>query len=252
MTTSTTRPQYTIELLSTAANMTCSRTDQKTVVDQATGTFRIRVTGRPYPTSTLRRSIDVTFRRDSFLSFVYFTDYETGDWQANANPSTRTTLQNNCADRVRSARTNSACAANEISFHDGDAINGPMHTNDQSVYVCGSVSFGRKTTIDGKAMSPLTDTIEVRGPLSGHLANPGASGCSDATKINTASGTFTPNAKYIGIPQSNQKIADVAANGGIFYKGKTFIRLQGTTMDVTNYTAGRSRRRPRSRCPTTA
>src|SRR6201999_1227106 len=111
--------------------------DQKSIVDQSTGTFKIRFTGRPYPKSTLRRSIEATFRRDSFLSFVYFTDYETGDPAASASANTRAPIQSTCADKVRSVRQSAGCpATNEIAFHDGDAVNGPEHSNDESVYVC--------------------------------------------------------------------------------------------------------------------
>ena len=42
---------------------------------------------------------------------------------------------------------------------DNDAINGPLHTNDESVLVCGSPRFGREKLQDGSA--GLTDVTEV-------------------------------------------------------------------------------------------
>jgi hypothetical protein len=231
--------QYTIELLNTKDYPNgCVTTDQKSIVDQTTGTFKIRFTGRPYPNSTLRRSVEATFRRDSFLSFVYFTDYETGDPAASASATTRATIQSKCADKVRSVRVAAGCPnSNEISFHDGDAVNGPEHTNDESVFVCGTVTFGRNKTIAGATMNPQSDTAEVRGPLPGHMTNSGSSSCQadNAQVYSPTPGKFTPNAKYLGIPQSNQKIADVAKNNGYYFYGRTIIRLNGGTMDVTNY-----------------
>jgi hypothetical protein len=235
------RAQYTIELLHTkGAKNGCDRADQKSFVDQATGTFKLRITGRPYPNSNLHRSIVATFRRDSFLSFVYFTDYETGDPAASASATTRATIQSKCADKVRSLREASGCPyTNEITFHSGDTMNGPSHTNDESLFVCGTVSFGRDKTITGAPMNPRSDTTEVRGPLPGHGTNPNA-GCADtsASSVYSPTGFFTPNARYLGIPQSNQKIADVAKNNGSYFEGKTIIRLNNSTMDVTNYKGG--------------
>ena len=42
-----------------------------TMIDKSTGTFRIRSTG---VSRGVRRSIVTTFRRNSFLDFIYFTD----------------------------------------------------------------------------------------------------------------------------------------------------------------------------------
>jgi hypothetical protein len=56
--------------------------------------------------------------------------------------------------------------------------------------------------------------------------------------VNTPTGKFTANAKYLGMPQSNQKLADVAILGGKYYRGKTIIRLNDSTMDVTNFATG--------------
>src|SRR4051812_47172046 len=142
--------QYTIELLHTKDATACDPKSNKSIVDDKTGTFKIRVTGRPFAGSPLHRSVDATFRRDSFLNFVYFTDYETGDPNAQANLTTRADIQKRCADKVRSVRqnaTNNCPDTNEISFPKNDKVNGPMHTNDESVFVCGTVDFGRTQTI---------------------------------------------------------------------------------------------------------
>ena len=45
--------QYTVELLPAARFTTCVAGNQKSLVDLTTGTFRLRFTGRPSPTSKL-------------------------------------------------------------------------------------------------------------------------------------------------------------------------------------------------------
>jgi hypothetical protein len=248
--------QYTIELLDTKNYPNgCVTTDQKSIIDETTGTFKVRFTGRPSVGSTMRRSIVATFRRDSFLNFVYFTEFEDIDPNALSDSAWRAYALTKCAEKYRTARastTKDGCPyANEISFPDGDKVNGPLHTNDESLLACGTPTFGRDKTITGTAISPKIDTIEVRGPLPGHNGkvsvqdqyNPSTknydrdyAACTDNAVVNTPNNNkFTPNAKYLQMPQSNQKLADVAQTGGTYYTGKTIIRLNGTTMDVTNF-----------------
>jgi hypothetical protein len=228
------KSQYTIELLRTKDYpLGCDKTDQKSIIDEKSGTFKLRFTGRPYDKASLKRSIVATFRRDSFLNFVYFTEYETGDPAASASSTTRANIQAKCADKVRSLREAAGCpASNEISFPNGDKVNGPMHTNDESIFVCGTVTFGRAT-------NPKTDTAEIRGPAPGYESSGSGSCTTPNPIINTPPpGKFNTNANYVPIPQSNDKIADAAKNNGIYYTGKTIIHLKGTSMDVTNYAGG--------------
>ena len=87
------------------------------------------------PTRT--RSIVATFRRDSFLNFVYFTDYE------NRDPAAETERRPSARRSSRTAPTGTARRAHgngcvEIQFATGDAINGPLHTNDESLLICGT------------------------------------------------------------------------------------------------------------------
>jgi hypothetical protein len=232
--------QYTIELLETKNYPAgCVTTDQKSIIDEATGTFKIRFTGRPDSGSAMHRSIVATFRRDSFLNFVYFTEFEDIDPNALSDSTQRATALSKCAEKYRTARAsttvNGCPYGNEITFPDGDKVNGPLHTNDESLMACGTPTFGRDTK---------TDTIEVRGPLPGHAGRTALTqysrsygGCSDNAVVNSPTGKFTPNAKYLQMPQSNQKLAEIAQSNGTYYTGKTIIRLNNTTMDVTNYTA---------------
>ena len=142
-------------------------------MDMTTGTFKVKVTGRSYKDAKRTRSIIATFRRDSFLNFVYFTNYENRDPAAEPDASERTYQQNNCADKYRTARKDLDCS--EIQFATGDKINGPLHTNDENLLICGSPAFGRTTNRTGTTPRTKTDTVEVRGGGTGHLANPGPS-----------------------------------------------------------------------------
>ena len=93
-----------------------------------------------------------TYRRDGFLNFIYFTDFEDLDPQAYKTSSQRATAQTNCGDKYRAARPGSSNCT-EIQFITGDKINGPFHTNDD-ILLCGSPIYGRDAA----------DRVEVSGP----------------------------------------------------------------------------------------
>ena len=81
----------------------------------------------------MRRSIVTTFRRNSFLDFIYFTDYEALDpltFEIGERPHARAA---NCV-KYRADRDNSTwCEDNvNITFPDWDRVNGPLHTNDDT------------------------------------------------------------------------------------------------------------------------
>jgi hypothetical protein len=224
--------EYTIELLHRPGYEECGE-EQASIVDLSNGTFKIRVTGRATEDRATKRSVVVTFRREGFLKFVYFTVYENTDPQALASSSARAAAQLNCADRYRSARDPDDCGSIEIQFPTGDAINGPLHTNDENLSICGSPRFGREKYKDGSDAG--TDTIEVSGPAPGHQRH--NSGCGNTPEIFTPTGKFTPEAEQLDLPADNQELVNVADNGGRLYSGKTIVRLKRTVMDVTNYAA---------------
>ena len=100
----------------------------------------------------LKRSIVASFRRRSFLDFLYFTDFETTD-PINYSSTNQAWAQANCGDKYRAQRDNNC---SEIQFADADAINGPFHTNDD-ILTCGTPTFGRNSA----------DSIEMTGPRAG-------------------------------------------------------------------------------------
>ena len=79
-----------------------------------------------------------------------------------------------------------------------------------------------------------TDTVEVSGGGTGHKPNPANSSCGDSPTINTPTGAFAINSKRLALPESNAALEQVAINSSSHYKGKTYIRLRGTVMDITN------------------
>ncbi len=221
--------QYTIELLHTK-NYTKCETDPKkqdSIIDLATGTFKVRITGRPTATSTQRRSIVATFRRKGFLNFIYFTDFETLDPQAWSTKSARDTAQANCGDKYRSERAGNGCT--EIQFVTGDELKGPVHTNDDSLLLCGSPVFGR--------LGPHRHRRGVRR-RSG-LRQERLELQRDAHDQHAYGQVLRQQRRAMNMPTSNDQLSDVADNGGRSYSGKTVMRLKtGGLMDVTNYATG--------------
>src|SRR4051794_24926675 len=121
--------EYTIELIPAPGATTCDPTQQQTFVDMNSGTFKVKVTARSFTGKGRQRSIVATFRRDSFLNFVYFTNYENKDPAAEDDSTERARQLKVCADKYRTARKGNSCP--EIQFATGDSINGPLHTNDE-------------------------------------------------------------------------------------------------------------------------
>jgi hypothetical protein len=213
--------QYTLELLP-AKGTKCDPLDATSMIDLNTGTFRVRATGAASKADAdagRRRSIVANFRRGGFLDFLYFTNYEDQDPQSLDTNAARTAATTNCGGRYRASR--SGCK--EITFVTGDSVNGPMHSND-SLLICNRPVFGRTT--NNKA-----DRIEVT-PLVNPLVTAG--GCTQNADIQ---GVFKNPVNPIHPPASNEALRIIAQNGGYLFTGKTFIRLNGTTMDVTTTAA---------------
>jgi hypothetical protein len=223
------KPQYTIEILPTPGNAKCIEGNQATVLDQSTGTFRIRVTGRARSNSTLHRSIIATFKRKGFLDFLWFTDVEDKDPQAMATQNERDNATNYCEsltsspprplyrwERPLAHAPNGSCQ--EIQWITGDVIDGPLHSND-SLYICGSPQFG----------GSKADDVEVVPVTNPRVA---AAGCSDTTNVQ---GKWKTGVDKMIPPTDDQPLKAIAQNGGSYYAGETIIRLNtDNTMTVAN------------------
>jgi hypothetical protein len=209
--------RYAIELLPANGATQCLEGDQSTMIDAATGAFRIRSTGQPRAGSTLKRSIVATYRRRSFLDFLYFTDFETTD-PVNYSSGNQAWAQANCGDKYRSQRDNNC---SEIQFADADAIKGPFHTNDD-ILTCGTPEFGRNSA----------DSVEFSGPAPGWA--PVGGGCSGSPVFN---GPVRAGVKSLTMPPTNVSLSTLATTGGVSFTGTTTIRFNGAplnNMTVTN------------------
>lgn len=187
----------------------------------ASGSFRIRSTGFAGGTKV---GLIASFKRPSFLDYVYFTQLETLDPIAYgyANPSTALTgAYSQCELTYEQGRNNSAIPGTGgrdfcsiISFITGDAIEGPMHTND-TISVCGTPRFGRS----------ITDMIEIGGKSPGWYTN--------CTSNPTFTGTKVTSAPILVPPESNSKLASIA-EPAFRYTGQVRICLSGNNMTVGN------------------
>ena len=202
--------RYEIELLK-APNYSgaCSATVTSSVIDPSSGQLSIRSTGYY---RGVRRSIVATFKRQGFLNYLWFTDYETPDPLTYSDP---TTAQSKCAMYYRDGRDTSYCR--DQSFITGDGVDGPAHTNDEFL-MCGTPAFGR--TNNGNV-----DKIEASDPNGWRYS------CSGTNP--TFNGVTKWGASNLQLPTSNSAIKSYANSNWIF-TGPVHITLSGSTATVKN------------------
>ncbi len=189
----------------------CVANNASTMIDNNTGTFRMRFTGTSRNST---RSIVASFRRDSPLDFLWYTVYEVIDPNTQSNP---TFYRSQCEKFHRQGR-DSGC---DIQFISGDNMKGPMFTQDQFA-TCGNPSFGRSAGDEIKSMGSPVSYPSCSGTAGGP-------------------GTRVPNASLVDLPPANTALRDDAvANNGV-YRGPTrIVFLGGNTARVTNAAAGLS------------
>ena len=165
--------QYTIELIPANGFAKCTpgASVAQSMIDAGSRSLRVRVTGRaPSAKGWVNRSVIATLKRDGFLDFLYFTDYETRDpaWyslESDGRPTGGSQgdliswATTNCRKYWRNGRGNGtnqwsgkytdAAGGNlgpigctQIQFAPGDVLAGPLHTNDD-LYTCDKPTFGR-------------------------------------------------------------------------------------------------------------
>lgn len=164
---------YTIELLPANGTSSCDVDNaETTMIDAATGTFRVRATGRAL-VDGVKRSVVANFKRRSLLDFIYFTDKETRspllyDVEVgkrnthNDDDKTITEWAMASCDRYHGDDTDGGrqlqhyngeyeeslgswqaldTPCTDINFVDGDVTAGPFHTNDE-FFCIGAPVFG--------------------------------------------------------------------------------------------------------------
>lgn len=205
-----TEAKYAIELLPANGYTQCSTTaPSDSMLDPDTGAFRIRSTGI---FRGQRRTLIATFKRRSFLDYLYFTDFETADPVTYVDATSIAWATANCQMYKRQGRS-SSCTS--IQFADADVLSGPFHTNDQ-ILVCGTPTFGRSSS----------DSIEISAGSPGWTSN-----CQGS--VPDFQGTLTTSAGVLTMPPTNATLSQVATSAYKF-TGKTTIVLNGSQMNVTN------------------
>jgi Tfp pilus assembly protein PilX len=224
---------YAIELIPASGQSSCSQTNPvQSMIEttgQAVGTFRIRSTGfvncaanQTSGGSCTTQKIVATFKRSSFLDYVYFTQLETSDPVTYGDQNTINGAYQQCTKTIAQGRYSAPIPnsggkyCDTISFIDGEQINGPLHTNDALV-ICGRPYFGRTAA----------DAIEVSSPPRGWFSN-----CSSWNDQPIFRGTYVTNSAVLTPPPTNTALANVP--GVLSYSGQTKIVLSGTNMTVTN------------------
>jgi type II secretory pathway pseudopilin PulG len=205
-----TSQNYVIEFLPANGAAKCdSASPDTTMIDRATATFRIRVTGR---SGNVYRSVVATYKRKSFLDYLWFTTSEAGD------PAIFSGTTTECL-KPRAQR--SGCT--EIQFISNDELKGPMHTDD-TFLVCDNPLFGRDPS---QYAFPVNDAIEAGGPSPGYVQN--GYGCTGSPRVY---GTFTTGVASMPMPTTNSGLATVATSNGWTFTGRVRIRLNGASMTV--------------------
>jgi hypothetical protein len=225
-----TKETYAIELLPASGQSACNTTNPVTTMLEPSGanvgTFRVRSTGYA---GKSHQSIVATFKRASFLDYVYFTQLETSDPVTYGTAATITGAYTQCTKTIQAGRysvpipgSNPQQNCSVIVFKDGEQINGPVHTNDALV-VCGVPTFGRTSA----------DVVEVSAPPQGWSAGTslGLSSGSCPTANPNFVGTFVTNAPVLTPPPTNGQLATVAQSA-YKYTGQTYICLSGSNMTV--------------------
>jgi Tfp pilus assembly protein PilX len=197
---------YAVELLAakdpTAAvpMPQCTVGDQTSMLDPATGTFRIRSTGRA---GNETRSIVASFRRPSFLDFLYFTDFETWDPAVYTSLSDQTNATTQCDD-YHGAR---AGWCQEITFPGNDQILGPFHSND-------FVHFGSGTDVGRPGKN---DKLESSQNAPSYDGAP------------SLAATWKSGQIKLPVPTSNAELKAVATPA-LTFTGRTTLRFNGSTV----------------------
>ena len=162
------------------------------------------------------------YTRTSFLSYVYFTNFEDEDPQWAPGESAPGV---NCAVYAwASGGRNSACIT--IAFGTGDAVNGPFHSND-NVYICNPVGA---PAVFGRSGESPPDSIETPNVLAE------SSGCAGSFTVN---GTENHSVGTLQPPPNDTQLLELAnagnpandngcySGGGCVFTGPTTIVLDG-------------------------
>lgn len=228
------KEQYAIQLLPAESSLTEHKCDPKNLVETmleegstgAVGTFRIESTG--YAGSE-KRTLVATLRNSNFVSFVWYTKFETGDPAIYGEPpSGKKEYYLECAkfygERPPDGGSPRRCINN--FFINGESVNGPMHTEDHAG-VCGSPVFGRNKN----------DRIEFRHavgkPEDEGYSSEGLS-CGGEKPLFLGKHIAPAETESIEPPPGDEELKHIV-EPAYQYEGKTEIALEGSIMTVTTW-----------------
>jgi Tfp pilus assembly protein PilX len=261
--------QYSIELLPARKSGfdTCSTDPNsvaKSMIDPISHGLRIRVTGRATGAKGLeQRSVIATFRRASFLDYLYFTDYESSDpvWMVNTTnlratkPTTAadgdlvTWAQNNCVRYYRPAPAGAGTAGYN---RPGYSWKGRIDTNGDGTFAESAVSVN----CDGALAIQFASFDKLLGPIhtndeflmcdkftAGRQDHPDdriESGRSwrpcdgKATTQPNFQGTLVQNAPTLKLPPTDATLSSIALPAYTF-SGRTRIAMKANgKLDITS------------------
>lgn len=111
----------------------------------ASGGVNLSVTG---DVDGQQRVVEVLLRRQGFLDYLYFTNFETVDPEAYATAADRTWAATNCNRHAWATPARDSRCSNIVFYGDptfSDDIDGPLHSND-TLRVFGTPAFNGTTT----------------------------------------------------------------------------------------------------------
>jgi len=184
------------------------------------GTFRLQSTGFA---EGKERTIVATFRNLNFLSFVWYTMYETGDsvLYGKGGPE---------CDHFYGERP--GCNQFNNYFIEGEKVNGPMHTEDH-VGICGTPEHGPEF---GRNENDKIEFGNGKHKAEGEVGWSGQTYCPSESHAKFK-GTLIPPylTQQIQPPPSDEELQHIVEKPAYEFKGKTEIALEGERMSVSKW-----------------
>lgn len=219
----TTSEEYSYSPVLANGNTSCSSSNAIVdLIDSSTQTLRMEFTGYAGNPGTIgdpqvSRTIVASFRKESPFDYLWYTVYEAADPALGSYYS-------QCGQFLRTGSRPSQCNINWVT---GDAINGPMYTQDQ-LLINGSPTFGRTPTDYIRSAAP--------GPAPQNACANNNNGTITMDSCGSANikGTMVSGWQTISPPATDTQLYTDATNYGKTYSGVTYITLNGTTATVQN------------------
>jgi Tfp pilus assembly protein PilX len=193
----------------------------------ATGTFRIESTGF---SGKIKRTLVATFRNANFVSYVWYSVYETGDPTLygpvpGGKPENYWTL---CGQFYEERP--SYCNEFNNYFISGEKVNGPMHTEDH-VGICGNPTFGRNEH-DRIEFGNGYNKKEKTG-----YSNESGCGAGEAKPVFVGEQIEPKEVLQITPPPGDEELEHIVETSPKNYKyeGQTEIVLKGEKMTVVEH-----------------